>query len=265
MMIRLQKLLAEAGFGSRRECERLIANGYVAVDGNIVTEMGRLADPQSQIVECKGVRVKVQPKVYYLLNKPKGYVCTNLDELDRPRAIDLIPGIAQRVYCVGRLDVDSEGLIILTNDGEFTNFLTHPRYGVAKTYLVELNARIKEEDLEKLRKGVWLSGGKTAPARVKVLRRGSNNTWLEITLKEGRNREVRRILVRLGYKVRILRRIRIGWLEDPRLKTGRFRRLASGEVARFYSTTKGKKRGQGLGVSDQQSSFSNPYPLAPKP
>jgi 23S rRNA pseudouridine2605 synthase len=240
-MIRLQKLLAEAGFGSRRECERFIAGGQVTVDRKVVTEMGCLVDPHHQEIYCKGVPVRIEPKVYYLLNKPKGYVCTNRDELGRPRAIDLLPGLAQRVYCVGRLDADSEGLIVLTNDGELTNLLTHPRYGVAKTYLVEINARIRPEDLEKLRKGVWLSGGKTAPAIVKVLRRGSNNTWLEITLKEGRNREVRRILARLGYKVRILRRIRIGWLEDLRLKTGRFRRLTSGEVTRFFSIMQARK------------------------
>jgi 23S rRNA pseudouridine2605 synthase len=238
MMIRLHKLLAEAGFGSRRECERIMAAGRVTVNGNVVSEMGYMVDPQRQRIYCNGIPVKVEPKVYYLVNKPKGYVCTSRDELGRPRVIDLVPGISQRIYCVGRLDEDSEGLIILTNDGELTNFLTHPRYGVAKTYLVEVSARVEDEDLEKLRKGIWLSGGKTTPARVKVLRRGSNNTWLEITLREGRNREVRRILARLGYKVRILRRIRIGWLEDLRLKTGRVRRLSAGEVARFYSMTK---------------------------
>ncbi len=239
-MIRLQKLLAEAGLGSRRECERLIASGYVTVDGSVVTEMGHLVDPQHQKICCKGIPIKEEPKVYYLLNKPKGFVCTNRDELGRPRAADLLRGVAQRVFCVGRLDVDSEGLIILTNDGELANLLTHPRYGVTKTYLVEINARLETKDLESLRKGVWLSGGKTAPARVKILRRGSNNTWLEITLREGRNREVRRILARLGYKVRILRRIRIGWLEDQRLKIGRFRRLSPAEVTRFYSKAKEK-------------------------
>lgn len=241
-MIRLQKLLAEAGLGSRRECERLIANRYVTVDGNVVTEMGCIVDPQRQRICYRGVPVKVEQKAYYLLNKPKGYVCTNRDELGRPRAIDLLRGVSQRVYCVGRLDADSEGLIILTNDGALANLLTHPRYGVAKTYLVEVNARMESKDLEGLRKGIWLSGGKTAPARVIVLRRGTNNTWLEITLKEGRNREVRRMLARLGYKVRVLRRTRIGWMQDPRLKTGRFRRLTKEEVARFYSVTRGKTK-----------------------
>ncbi|MFN3466645.1 MAG: pseudouridine synthase, partial [Candidatus Brocadiales bacterium] len=120
-----------------------------------------------------------------------------------------------------------------------------PRYGVAKTYLVEVNARLESEDIERLGKGVWLSGGKTSPARIRVLRRGSNNTWLEITLREGRNREVRRILARLGYKVRKLVRIRIGWLEDSRLKTGRFRRLTPGEVDRFYSMTRDKEKDTG--------------------
>src|SRR3990167_8245179 len=141
-MIRLQKLLAETGLGSRRECEGLIADGYVTVDGNVVTEMGCQVDPQRQRICCKGVLVRVEPKVYYLLNKPKDYVCTSRDELGRPGAVDLLRGVVQRVYCVGRLDADSEGLIILTNDGELTNFLTHPRYGVAKAYLVVVKSRV---------------------------------------------------------------------------------------------------------------------------
>ncbi len=259
-MIRLQKLLAEAGLGSRRQCERLINEGYVTVDDRVVKEMGLLVDPKGQRVCCKGVPIKVEPKVYYLLNKPKGFVCTSHDEMGRPRAIDLLPGVAQRIYCVGRLDEDSEGLIILTNDGELANLLTHPRYGVAKTYHTEVNTWMRPEDLEALRKGVWLREGKTAPAIVKILRRGPNNTWLAITLREGRNREVRRILARLGYKVRILRRVRIGWLEDPRLKVGRFRRLTPAEVSRFYSTATQKTHKTSTPAPHKRSSRGK-YPV----
>ncbi|HHT9118302.1 MAG TPA: pseudouridine synthase [Candidatus Hypogeohydataceae bacterium YC38] len=234
-MERLQKILAQAGIGSRRKCEMLITAGHITVDGKVVRELGISVDPEKRKICCDGIPIKEERKVYYLLNKPKGFVCTSRDELGRPRAIDLLQGITQRVYTVGRLDVDSEGLIILTNDGLLANALSHPRYGVPKTYLVEVGRRLHEKDVEALERGIWLSEGKTRATRVRVLRRGGNNTLLEITLREGRNREVRRILTRLGYKVRSLRRTRIGWLFDPSLKLGRFRRLTQSEVARFYS------------------------------
>lgn len=237
-MERLQKVLAQAGLGSRRGCERLIASGHITVDGRVVKQMGLIVDPQRSRICLDGIPIRGEKKVYYLLNKPKGFVCTTRDELGRPRAIDLLPGLTHRVYTVGRLDVDSEGLIILTNDGELANFLTHPRYGVPKTYMVEIDGRLAEEALRAISRGVWLSEGRTAPARVKLIRRGGNNTLLEVTLREGRNRELRRILARLGYRVRLLKRTKIGWLSDPSLKVGRFRRLTMGELERFYSTMK---------------------------
>lgn len=235
-MERLQKVLANAGVASRRQCERLIATGHITVDGRVVKEMGVVVDPSESVICCDGVPIHEERKVYYLLNKPRGFVCTNRDELGRPRAVDLLRDVPQRVYTVGRLDEDSEGLIIITNDGKLTELLSHPRYGVPKTYRVEVGGRVDLEDLRaSLGRGVWLSEGKTAPARVRIVQKGRNNTVLEITLREGRNREVRRVLARSGYVVRSLRRIKIGWLSDPRLKPGRYRRLSRGEVARLYS------------------------------
>ncbi|MFQ5862756.1 MAG: pseudouridine synthase [Candidatus Brocadiales bacterium] len=240
-MERLQKILANAGMGSRRQCERLIASGHVTIDGRVVREMGVTVDPRESEICCNGVPIHEEKKVYYLLNKPRGFVCTNRDELGRPRAIDLLKDVPQRVYTIGRLDEDSEGLIIITNDGRLTELLSHPRYGVPKTYRVEIGGRVEGDSIKKsLDKGVWLSGGKTSPARVRVVRRGRSNVILEITLKEGRNREVRRILARLGYAVRSLKRVKIGWLSDPGLKPGKYRHLSKGEVARFYSMRKAK-------------------------
>ncbi len=238
-MERLQKILANAGIGSRRHCEQLIATGHVTVNGKVVREMGVAVDPRESEVCYDGVPIREQKKVYYLLNKPRGFVCSNRDELGRPRAVDLLRDVPQRIYTVGRLDEDSEGLIIITNDGEFTNLLSHPRHGVPKTYHVEVDGRVERNSIKgSLGRGVWLSEGKTLPARVKVVRRGRNNTVLEVTLREGRNREVRRILARLGFAVRSLKRVKIGWLSDPRLKPGRYRRLGKHEVARFFSFMK---------------------------
>ncbi|MFQ5956806.1 MAG: pseudouridine synthase [Candidatus Brocadiales bacterium] len=244
-MERLQQILANAGIGSRRQCERLIATGHVTVNGRVVRKMGVTVDPWESEVCCDGVPVHKEKKVYYLLNKPRGFVCTNRDELGRPRAIDLLRDVPQRVYTVGRLDEDSEGLVIITNDGGLADLLSHPRYGVPKTYRVEVGGRVEEDGIKKsLGKGVWISEGKTSPARVRIIRKSGNNTVLEITLREGRNREVRRILARLGYPVRSLKRVKIGWLSDPRLKSGKYRRLNKGEVARFYSRTEVKIRPQ---------------------
>ncbi len=241
-MQRLQKILAHAGIGSRRHCEKLISAGRVTVNGKRVTAMGFLANPQENTICCDGIPIKEEKKIYYLLNKPRGYVCTNYDELGRPRAIDLMGHVSQRIYTVGRLDVDSEGLIILTNDGEFANTLSHPRYSIYKTYQVEIVGHINREDIETLKRGIWLSEGKTAPAKITNVKSGSKTSKLEITLREGLNREIRRILAKLGYKVRTLRRIRIGWLSDPKLKTGKCRRLSDSEIARLSAQSEGNSQ-----------------------
>ncbi|MCF6157560.1 MAG: rRNA pseudouridine synthase [wastewater metagenome] len=253
MSERLQKVLAEAGFGSRRECERFIAAGKVTVNGKVVTTPGTTVDPDKDTIYCNGIGVQKQRKIYFLLNKPKGYVCTNRDELERLRAIDILRNITQRVYTVGRLDKESEGLIIITNDGYLANRLSHPRYEISKTYFVEVDGYLTDEAIEALKKGIWLSFGKTKPVMVKDVHRGRQRSRFLMVLKEGRNREIRRMLAEYGFKVRILRRIKIGNLSDPHLKTGKYRKLTDHEVAQLYALaekehttgqTKEKERGK---------------------
>jgi len=241
--------MAEAGIGSRRECENIIAAGRVTVDGKRVTTLGTVVDSDKSTVCCDGVAVRKQRKIYYLLNKPKGYVCTNRDELDRLRAIDILENITQRIYTVGRLDKESEGLIVLTNDGDFANKLSHPKYEVKKTYFVEVDGYLTDTAVKALESGVWLSFGKTRPVKVQHVRSGKDRSRFEMVLREGKNREIRRMLNECGYKVRILRRIKIGNLCDPALKIGRYRKLTDAEVARLNELSergqsKGKDRGE---------------------
>lgn len=235
MLERLQKILAEAGFGSRRECEKLITAGRVTVDGKQVTTLGTAVDPDKSEIHCNGIPVRRQRKIYYLLNKPKGYVCTNRDELDRMRAVDIIKNISQRIYTIGRLDKESEGLIILTNDGDLANKLSHPKYEIKKTYFVEVDGYLSNETIKALETGVWLSFGKTRPVIIKNVHKGKQRSRFEMVLKEGKNREIRRMLAEYGHKVRILRRTKIGNLSDPNLKIGRYRKLTDREVAQLYA------------------------------
>lgn len=235
MLERLQKILAEAGLGSRRECEKIIAAGRVTVDGARVTTLGVAVDADKSEIRCDGTLIRKQRKIYFLLNKPKGYVCTNRDELDRLKAVDIIKNVTQRIYTIGRLDKESEGLIIITNDGDLANKLSHPRYEVSKTYFVEIDGYLTDAAIKALESGVWLSFGKTQPVRVQNVRRGRQRSRFEMVLKEGKNREIRRMLVECNYKVRILRRIKIGSLYDPTLKIGKYRKLTDREVARLYA------------------------------
>jgi len=228
--VRLQKFLAEAGVASRRACEDLILAGSVTVNGQVVDSLPAFVDPEKDDVRVEGRRVRPEKKVYYLLNKPKGVVCTNRDPAGRKRAIDLLAGVKERVFPVGRLDEDSDGLLLMTNDGELAQRLTHPRYGVEKTYRVEVKGQIAPEHLEKMRGGVWLSEGKTQPAKVRVLHKSRELTVIEVGIKEGRNRQVRRMLARLGYKVKRLTRVRIGRISIRGLGRGRFRALTDEEV-----------------------------------
>lgn len=230
MAERLQKVLAAAGLGSRRACEELILDGRVRVNGRRVASLPVLVDPRVDDITFDGRAVRVEPKAHYLLNKPKGVVCTQNDPARRKRAVDLLTDVRQRVYPVGRLDVDSEGLLLMTNDGELAARLTHPRYGVPKTYRARVSGRLTPEDLEKLRRGIWLSEGKTQPARVTAVYRSREHSVLEVTLREGRNRQVRRMLVKLGHPVRELTRVRIGKLSLRGLGVGRFRQLTATEV-----------------------------------
>ncbi|NOZ23740.1 MAG: rRNA pseudouridine synthase [Planctomycetes bacterium] len=244
VQLRLQKILADAGIASRRRCEEFIQEGRVAVGGEVVTSPGVKADPETDDIRFDGAPLRIEQRVYFLVNKPRGYICTNASE-GKKRVIDLLAGrIPQRVYPVGRLDVDSEGLIILTNDGDLANHLAHPRYGVEKTYQVKVEGRPDRKDLEKLSRGTHLAEGRTEGIQARIGRKDGRFTWLETTLREGKNREIRRILARLGYRVKRLRRVAIAGITDPRLKPGAFRRLTRTEVERLRKAggrTNGKR------------------------
>ncbi|MFL5241811.1 MAG: pseudouridine synthase [Gemmataceae bacterium] len=229
-MERLNKVLAHAGIGSRRHCDELIAAGRVSVNGKKVRDLGTKVDPDNQQICVDAQPIRGERLVYWLVNKPPGYVCTNYDPSRRPRAIDLVPQVEQRVYTVGRLDAESEGLLLLTNDGELANRLMHPRFGIEKTYHVQVAGFPKREELEKLTQGVYLSEGRVRARRVKRLKPQGESLWLEIVLSEGKNREIRRMLAKLGHKVMRLRRVAIGPVQIGALAEGKSRRLSDYEV-----------------------------------
>jgi len=228
--------LAAAGIDSRRKCEELILSGEVRVNRKVVDELPAFVDPEKDIITVYGKKIRAAQKVYFLLNKPKGVICTNRDPRGRKKAIDLVH-TKERIFCVGRLDADTTGLIILTNDSELTNRLTHPRYGIAKTYVVRINGEISGEQIVKLKKGVWLAEGKTGRASVKILKRRHNESSIEITIKQGLNRQVRRMLANVGLPVKSLTRTSFGKLTVRGLGVGKFRTLTRAEVAHLKKIT----------------------------
>jgi len=227
---RLQKVLAAAGVDSRRKCEELILDGAVRVNRKVVDKLPTFVDPEKDVITVNGRKIRAAKKVYFLLNKPKGVICTNRDPQGRKKAIDLVH-TGERVFCVGRLDADTTGLIILTNDSKLANKLTHPRYGMAKTYVVRVKAKIAAYQIEKLKRGIWLAEGKTGRASVKILKRTHKESLIEITIRQGLNRQVRRMLAKVGLPVKSLRRTRIGKLTARGLGVGNFRALTKAEVA----------------------------------
>jgi 23S rRNA pseudouridine2605 synthase len=229
--VRLQRLLAAAGLGSRRHCEALIEEGRVEVNGK-VARLGMSVNATEDQIIVDGERLKQQTPVYYIVNKPVGFVSTHYDPTGRPRVVDLVPD-RQRLFPVGRLDLSSEGLMLLTNDGELAQLLTHPRYGIAKTYHVVVAGEFTVEMLEKLRRGVRLAEGfaKVDHARIKTPR--GRATELEVILSEGKNREIRRLLARLGHKVLALQRVAIGPLKLLDLPLAQYRPLDAGELQRL--------------------------------
>ena len=243
---RLQKVLAERGYGSRRACEELIAAGRVTVNGETAA-LGRRVDVDADLVEVDGQLVPVRPGlVYYLLNKPAGVVTTASDPQGRPTVVELVPR-EPRVHPVGRLDADTEGLLLLTNDGELTHRLTHPSYGVEKEYLAQVEGVPSPGVLRRLREGVLLDDGPTTPAQVSQPEPGV----LRITLHEGRNRQVRRMGEAVGHPVRRLVRVRIGPLVDRTLAPGQWRPLTSEEVRALAAAVaaSGGPRGDGAGAA----------------
>ena len=232
---------------SRRKCEELILSGAVRVNGRVVDELPAFADAEKDVITVDGKKIHAQQKVYYLLNKPKGVICTSSDPQGRPKAIDLVRS-GQRVFCAGRLDADTTGLIIVTNDSELVNRLTHPRYGVRKTYVAQVKGKTEGGAVEKLKSGIWLAEGKTGRASVKILKRSPSQSSIEITISEGLNRQVRRMLAKVGLPVKSLRRTRIGRLTDRGLGVGRFRALTNSEVAYLRKATGERPLGVGRSV-----------------
>lgn len=226
---RLQKVLAAAGVASRRKCEELILSGAVRVNGKVIDALPVFVDAEKDVITVGGKSVRAERKVYFLLNKPKGVICTSSDPQGRKKAIDLVRA-RERIFCVGRLDADSTGLIILTNDSELANRLTHPRYEMPKTYVARVKGQIDSAAVEKLKKGVWLAEGKTGKASVKILRRSHEESLIGVTIRGGLNRQVRRTLAKVGLPVKSLKRTRLGRLTDRGLGVGRFRPLTEAEV-----------------------------------
>ncbi|KXG75301.1 Ribosomal large subunit pseudouridine synthase B [Fervidicola ferrireducens] len=231
MKVRLQKFLAMAGIASRRACETLILDGRVQVNGKIVKELGIKVDPDVDEVRVDGeiCRIKMKP-VYIIMNKPKGVLTTVKDPFGRPTIIDLLAGVKERVFPVGRLDKDTEGLLIITNDGELSYKLTHPKHQIDKTYIAKVMGVPDEKDIRRLRKGIFLEDGKTAPAKVRILKKGKNFAVLEIIIHEGRKRQVRRMCEAIGHPVLSLRRTRIGNLTLRGLAPGGWRYMTEEEV-----------------------------------
>jgi 23S rRNA pseudouridine2605 synthase len=227
---RLQKVLAAAGVASRRECEQLILEGRVEVNRQVVTELGTRVDPQTQEIRVDGETLHRPRLVYFAVNKPTGVVSTARDPAGRPRVTDLMPPNTPRVFCVGRLDIASEGLILVTNDGELANGLTHPRHGVEKIYHVKVAGHVENEILSQLHRGMHLAEGFAHVKHVRVKNRKKRSTVLEMVLDEGRNREVRRLLARVGHKVQQLRRIAVGPVRLADLPTGAVRPLTAKEI-----------------------------------
>jgi 23S rRNA pseudouridine2605 synthase len=233
---RLQKVLAASGIDSRRNCEELILSGVVQVNGQVVDKLPAFVDPEKDVITVHGRKIRPARKVYFLLNKPKGVICTNRDPQGRKKAIDLI-NTSERIFCVGRLDADTTGIIILTNDSELANRLAHPRYELPKTYVVGIKGQITGEQIEKIKRGIWLAEGKTGRASAKIFKRGHKESSIEVTIRQGLNRQVRRTLAKVGLSVKSLTRTRIGKLTARGLGPGKSRPLTQVEVASLRKIT----------------------------
>ena len=249
-MLRLQKILSQAGVASRRAAEKLIAEGRVTVNGQTIHEMGVKADPAADDIRVDGRRIKAaQRSRYILLYKPKGYVTTRSDPHRRRTVMDLLAGVREYVYPVGRLDYDSEGLLLLTNDGDLAARLTHPRHGVERTYEARVAGRPDEHALERLRNGIPLDGHRTLPASVAIVpsRHRGDDAVVLLTIREGRNRQVRRMCEAVGHPVQTLRRTKVGPISDRRLRPGEWRELRPEEVVALKKESGGRNQESGLG------------------
>jgi pseudouridine synthase len=234
-LIRIQRLLSQAGIASRREAEKLIQEGRVTVNGNKVFELGIKVEPDQDKIKVDNKLVSLPKKTYIILNKPKRYITSVHDPQGRPVITNLLPELGRRVFPVGRLDYDAEGLILLTNDGDLAQKLQHPKYEIPRTYLVKIRGKLEPGDLMPLAKGIKLEDGFTLPAKVKVVKKGNNNSWVEITVNEGRNHLVKRMFARIGFPVLKLMRIRFDGLTLQKLPSGHFRFLNHREVTKLMT------------------------------
>lgn len=231
MLERLQKIISQAGIASRRKAEELILQGRVEVNGKVVRTLGAKADPEKDHIKLNGRLIQPgQYKVYLMLNKPKGYVTTLKDPQGRPTVIELLRGVHQRVYPIGRLDFDAEGLLLFTNDGELAEHLMHPRYETPRTYLVKVKGVLEDQEIQRLEAGVSLMDGMTAPCRIKKVRKTAENSWIELSIHEGRKRQIKRMLEHVGHPVLKLKRIRFAGLELLGLEVGEYRYLTGKEI-----------------------------------
>lgn len=237
---RLQKVLASAGFGSRRACEELITTGRVSIDGQTVTELGTRVDLDQQKVAVDGERLKLQRKVYYAVHKPRGSLCTTADPAGRPRVVDLVPPTNARLFTVGRLDENTEGLILVTNDGELAHRLAHPRFQVERVYRAMVAGQPDGTAMEELRRGFFFTEGKFRVRELRVIKEKGKNTLMEVVMTEGQNREVRRLFARIGHKVLMLKRIAFGPLKLGDLELGAHRLLRGPELHALQDFVTGK-------------------------
>ncbi|AST59097.1 pseudouridine synthase [Thermoanaerobacterium thermosaccharolyticum] len=229
-MERLQKYLAECGIASRRKCEQLILDGKIKVNGTVIKNLGIKIDPDKDIVEYDGrVVAKVQHNIYIMLNKPTGFITTVKDQFGRPSVLDIIK-IKDRIYPVGRLDCDTSGLLLLTNDGDIANKLMHPKHEIDKVYIAKIRGIPDDKDLDRFRNGLLLDNRLTAKAKIEILKKINNDALVKIVIHEGRNRQIRRMCELIGHPVMTLKRIKIGDLELGNLKVGQWRYLSGEEV-----------------------------------
>lgn len=239
---RLHKFLASAGVASRRQCEQLMLEGRVTVDGEEIRDLAYHVEPGRQVVKVDGSRVHEQPKHYYIINKPTGYICTHDDPGGRPKAIDLCPVQGLALFTIGRLDEDSEGLLLVTNDGQLAEKLAHPRLKAERVYRVQVSGVPNYDTLQALKQGQYFEEGKFRFHRVKVLKGGTRSALLEVVLTEGKNREIRRLLARFGHKVQQLQRISFGPIRLGGLPVGEFRVLGAKELVELKSFVSGRRR-----------------------
>ena len=240
---RLQKIIAAAGVASRRKAEELITAGEVTVNGRVVIELGVKADPDRDHIKVRGrlinPKLKHQEKIYILLNKPLGFLSSRSDPKNRPLVIDLLGPYRDKVHPVGRLDFNTEGLLLLTNDGDFTNLITGVK-SATKVYEAKVKGKPSEYQIATLERGVTVAGKRTAPAVIRLIESSETNAWYRVTLHEGRNQQIRKMFDHIGHSVIKLRRVAIGFLKNERLKPGQYRFLSEAEVKKFFALGKNR-------------------------